>query len=333
MKMLQIDKKVIQAPMAGITTPNFVAACSNAGILGSIGAGYLNGPQTRDFIQSVKAQTSKLFQVNLFIQEEPRIDINVLQQAKQALLPIYEQLSVNQVQRVTSTEIFSEQIDIVIDEQVPVVSFTFGLPTTDVLQRLFDAGITVIGTATTVHEAKLIEEAGCHAVVAQGKEAGGHRGSFNEQNEFHATRDLVRAIKDEVSLPIIAAGGIVDARDVADLQADGAAYIQVGSAFIITDECEVPNIVKQEIKRLTHNNTVYTKAFSGKMARGVKNEFVEYMEGKVVAPYPLQNDLTKAIRAAATLQKRPEFLSVWVGERGYLCEATTIEGVLARLGV
>ena len=331
--MLHIEKHVIQAPMAGITTPNFVAACSNAGILGSIGAGYLNGPQTREFVQAVKAQTNKPFQVNLFIQEEPRIDINVLQQAKQALLPIYEQLSVNQVQRVTSTEIFSEQIDIVIEEQVPVVSFTFGLPEKDVLQRLFDAGITVIGTATNVAEAKIIEEAGCHLIVAQGKEAGGHRGSFNEPNEFHATRDLVRALKEVVSLPIVAAGGIIEARDVADLQADGAAYVQVGSAFIITDECEVSDVMKREVQKLTHNNTVYTKAFSGKMARGVKNEFVEYMEGKVVAPYPLQNDLTKAIRAAATLQKRPEFLSVWVGERGYLCEATTVEGVLARLGV
>ena len=109
--MLQIDKRVIQAPMAGVTTPSFVAACSNAGILGSVGAGYLNGPQTREFIQAVKQQTTKPFQVNLFIQEEPRIDINVLQQAKQALLPIYEQLNVNHVQRVTSTEIFSNQID------------------------------------------------------------------------------------------------------------------------------------------------------------------------------------------------------------------------------
>lgn len=331
--MLQIDKRVIQAPMAGVTTPSFVAACSNAGILGSIGAGYLNGAQTREFIQAVKQQTTKPFQVNLFVQEEPRIDINVLQQAKQALLPIYEQLNVNHVQRVTSTDIFSEQINIVIEEQVPIVSFTFGLPHEDVLKRLMDAGIIVIGTATTVAEAKLVEQAGCQYVVAQGKEAGGHRGSFNEPNEFHATRDLVRAMKEVITIPIIAAGGIIDARDVADLTADGAEYVQVGSPFIITDECEVADIVKLEIQRLTHNNTVYTKAFSGKMARGVKNEFVEYMEGKVVAPYPLQNDLTKAIRAAATVQKRPEFLSVWVGERGYLCEATTIEGVLARLGV
>ncbi|MEE1130948.1 MAG: nitronate monooxygenase [Caryophanon sp.] len=331
--MLHIDKQVIQAPMAGITTPAFVAACSNAGILGSVGAGYLNGPQTRDFIQAVKQQTTKPFQVNLFIQEEPRIDINVLQQAKQALLPIYEQLNVNHVQRVTSTEIFSQQIDIVIEEQVPIVSFTFGLPHADVLNRLFEAGIIVIGTATTVAEAKLVEQAGCQYVVAQGKEAGGHRGSFNEQNEFHATRDLVRAMKEVITIPIIAAGGIIDARDVADLTADGADYMQVGSAFLITDECQTADIVKQEIKNLTHNNTVYTKAFSGKMARGVKNEFVEYMEGKIVAPYPLQNDLTKAIRAAATIQKRPEFLSVWVGERGYLCEATTIEEVLVRLGV
>lgn len=330
--MLQLDKPIIQAPMAGVTTPKLVAACCNAGILGSIGAGYLNGEQTRDFIQGVKALTDKPFQVNLFIQEEPRIDIHVLQQAKEALLPIYETLHVNQVQRVTSANVFDEQIDVILEEQVPIVSFTFGLPSATVIARLTAANVTLIGTATTVEEAKLVEQAGCHYVVAQGKEAGGHRGSFKEPNEFHATRDLVRAMQHHIHIPIIAAGGIIDALDIADLQRDGAALYQVGSAFLITEECELSDVAKQAIQQMTHNNTVYTKGFSGKVARGINNEFVTYMEGKVVAPYPLQNDLTKAIRAAATAQQRPEFLSLWVGERGYLCDETTVVGVLAKLG-
>lgn len=332
-EVMQLEKPIIQAPMAGVTTPKLVAACSNAGILGSIGAGYLNGQQTRAFIQQVKQLTTKPFQVNLFIQDEPRIDISILQQAKEALLPAYEELGVDPVQRVCATNVFDEQLEAVLDERVPIVSFTFGLPNKDVITRLKEAGVTLIGTATSVAEARAVEEAGCHYVVAQGQQAGGHRGTFLEPLEFHTTRDLIRLMKTHITIPIIAAGGIIDADDIKELEAEGAAYFQVGSAFLITDECDVPAISKQLIMHSSSNNTVMTTAFTGKLARVINNKFVEKMVGQVIAPYPLQHHLTIGIRQKAVEQQHKPSIAILIGERGYLCEETTVAGVLKKLGV
>lgn len=326
-----INQPIIQAPMAGITTPTFVAACCEAGVLGSIGAGYLNGEETRLFIREVKALTDKPFSVNIFIQEEPKIDVMVLQQARAALQPIYEELGISNTQRVVSTDVFTGQITAVIEEGVKICSFTFGIPQPDIMAKLKAHQIYLIGTATTVEEALVVEAAGFDAVVLQGSEAGGHRGSFSHDTALVSLQDLLAEVMDQVTIPVIAAGGIMNAAHVKQVMDAGAAAAQVGTALITATECEVSTVHKKAILQSEEQATTLTKAFTGKYARGLKNKFTEQMDEAVVAPYPLQHYLTLDIRKASAQQQRPEYLSLWMGENSSLAIAASVKEIIATL--
>lgn len=327
----KIDKPIIQAPMAGITSPTFVAACCEAGILGSIGAGYLSGEETRNFIQQVKGLTNQPFSVNLFVQEDPMIDITVLQEARMALQPFYEELGISNMQRVVSTNVFEEQVQAIIDEDVPICSFTFGLPSMAVITRLKQKGVYLIGTATTLQEANAVEEAGMDAVVLQGSEAGGHRGSFTDSITLIPTEALVKEIRPKVSIPIIAAGGIMTAEQMNIMLENGATAVQIGTALITANECEASALHKTAILQSNEKATTLTKAFTGKYARGLKNDFTEKLKDAVVAPYPLQHYLTLKIRQESVKQSNPEYLSLWMGENSYLAIKGNIEDIINNL--
>ena len=330
--IFEIPTPMIQAPMAGVTSPKFVAACAEAGILGSIGAGYLDGEQTKSFIQEVKQLTKKPFAVNLFVQEEPRIDIDVLQKARMALQPFYDELGLSSVQSVMSKEVFEGQVQAVLDENVAICSFTFGIPSVDVIQRLKDNDVYVIGTATTLEEAKRVEQAGMHAVVLQGGEAGGHRGSFTEPMQFIHLHDLLQQVIGQISIPIIAAGGIVTKEAVEQALAIGAQAVQIGTALLVADECEISPLYKNAVLQSQAQQTTVTRAFSGKPARGLANAFTERMKDAVVAPYPLQNDLTTAIRKESAKQGNAEYLSMWMGENSYLVKQTgSVKSIVEKL--
>ncbi|MEC1180551.1 nitronate monooxygenase [Metasolibacillus meyeri] len=331
LQQFQIQKPIIQAPMAGVTTPQLVIASCEAGILGSIGAGYLDGDATRAFIQAVKKGTNKPFAINLFVQEEPKIDVAVLQEARVALQPIYEELNIPPVQTVISKDVYSDQLQAVIDENVAICSFTFGLPTADDIARLKAAGIYTIGTATTLQEAKAVEAAGLDAIVLQGSEAGGHRGTFTEPLELISLDDLLAQVIAQVTIPVIVAGGIATAGQVKDTLAQGAAAVQVGTAFLVAVESEVSPLYKQAILQSEGDATTLTKAFTGKYARGLKNDFTERLKDAVVAPYPLQHHLTTAIRKESTAQGRPEFLSLWMGANGHLAKEATVADIVEEL--
>ncbi|MFJ7185335.1 NAD(P)H-dependent flavin oxidoreductase [Lysinibacillus xylanilyticus] len=323
---------IIQAPMAGVTTPKFVAACAQEGILGSIGAGYLDGEQTKNFIQEVKKLTKKPFAVNLFVQEEPRIDIDVLQKARMALQPFYDELGLSPVQSVTSKEVFEEQVQAVLDENVAICSFTFGIPSADVIDRLKNNNVYVIGTATTLEEAKRVEQAGMQAVVLQGGEAGGHRGSFTEPMQLIDLHDLLQQVVGQISIPIIAAGGIVAKEDVSKALAMGAQAVQIGTALLAADECEISPLYKNALLESKEQQTTITRAFSGKPARGLANGFTERMKNAVVAPYPLQNDLTTTIRKESAKQGKGDYLSMWMGEKSYLVnQSGTVKSIIEKL--
>ncbi|MEG0473212.1 MAG: nitronate monooxygenase [Solibacillus sp.] len=270
MQNFALSKPMIQAPMAGVTSPKFVAACCDAGILGSIGAGYLNGAETKEFIQQVKALTDKRFCVNLFVQEEPKIDITVLQDARVALQPFYEKLGVSNTQRVISTEVFDGQVQAVIDEEVSICSFTFGIPSEAVISKLKAHGVYLIGTATTVEEAIAVEKAGLDAVVVQGSEAGGHRGSFTDPIKLIPTKQLLQDVLKNVSINCIAAGGIMTAEHVTEMLEIGATAVQIGTVLLTAHECEVSNVHKQAVLESEQKATTLTKAFTGKYARGLK---------------------------------------------------------------
>jgi nitronate monooxygenase len=208
-------------------------------------------------------------------------------------------------------------LEAVLDGRPAVYSFTFGVPDGEALAKLRDRGLVVLGTATTIEEARILAAAGVDGIVAQGAEAGAHRGTF--AGPFEAamipTRDLVRGIVDAVPVPVIAAGGLMDGRDSAAAMDRGAAAVQLGTAFLTCPESGAPDAHKQAILAARTGTTVITRAFSGRPARGLANAFIARLAGRedTILPYPLQNALTRPMRAAAAQQGQAGFLSLWAG--------------------
>jgi nitronate monooxygenase len=205
----------------------------------------------------------------------------------------------------------------VLDARAPIFSFTFGIPDRDAMSRLKARGIAILGTATTVEEAQKLEQAGVDAIVAQGSEAGAHRGTFLEsfESSMVPTLDLVRATASAVSLPVIATGGLMDARDIISAIEAGAAAAQLGTAFLPCPESGASEAYKRAILAAKEDTTVVTRAFSGRPARGLRNAFIEQVDGgqNLILPYPLQNALTRSMRTAAGQQGLADYLSLWAG--------------------
>lgn len=323
--------ETIQAPMAGITTPKFVEACCKAGMLGSIGAGYLNGEETLKFIQEVKNLTTKPFNVNLFVPEQSGFDQTVIQKARQELQPFYDELGITETPHIVSTEVFNEQIQAIIDEDVKIVSFTFGIPSIATITKLKEHGIYLIGTATTVEEVIAVEQAGLDAVVVQGREAGGHRGSFTEPLQLITTTELLENVREIVTIPLIAAGGIMTAEHVKEMLQLGATSVQLGTILLTAYECEISRTHKEAILNSGQQATTLTKAFTGKYARGLKNRFTEELKEAVTAPYPLQHYLTQPIRKESARQNNLEYMSLWMGENSYLAKEASVKEIIETL--
>ncbi|WP_026961236.1 NAD(P)H-dependent flavin oxidoreductase [Alicyclobacillus herbarius] len=320
-ELLKIRYPLIQAGMAGgPTTPELVAAVSNQGGLGTIGGGYLRPDALRDQIRRVRELTERPFAVNLFALETvPDIEAAVVEDMNAYLNEIREDLGLSQRTGTPAVEVdFEEQVEVVVEEKVPVFSFTFGIPGEKTLQRLKEHAV-IIGTATTVREAVLLEQAGVDAVVAQGSEAGGHRGTFAEDDVNRAligTMALVPQVVDKVQIPVIASGGIMDGRGLVAALALGASAVQMGTAFLTCLESGVHQAYKQRLQASDEDETELTRAYSGKWARGLRTTFMERMAqypGEI-PPYPIQNALTQDIRRAAAETGNVEFMSLWAGQ-------------------
>ena len=329
-EVLSIRHPIIQAPMAGVTTPKFVASSAEAGVLGSIGAGYLSAEQTRAFIREVKALTAQPFSVNLFVPEQIEMSEEVLRQATEALQPIRRELGIMHDDISLSESEFDDQIQVIIEENVKICSFTFGLPDRETIQLLKANDVFLIGTATTVEEAILAEKAGMDAVVAQGSEAGGHRGSFHGALTFIPLNELLAAIVKVVSIPFIAAGGIVNKELMGDAFAAGASAVQIGTALLVSEESGAHPVHKKAMLTAIKGATVLTTVFSGKTARGLQNQFTEEMKDVTIAPYPYQNDLTKALRKVAGSQGNQNYMSLWAGENVHLVGKGSVEEILKK---
>ncbi|GKV55019.1 nitronate monooxygenase [Sporosarcina sp. NCCP-2222] len=329
LELLGIEHPIIQAPMAGVTTPEFVAASSNFGVLGSIGAGYLSADETREFIQAVKKRTERPIAVNLFVPEEMQMEQELYEEAYEALQPIGAKLGMPLWDVTLSVSQFEQQLDVIIQEKVEVCSFTFGLPKPGDIKILKEAGVQLIGTATSVEEALAVEKAGLDAVVVQGSEAGGHRGSFIGL-PLIPLQTLLQDVAKAVSIPVIAAGGIADAARMNQMLTYGAQAVQIGTALLAARESGAHPLYKQAVLRAQAGSTVLTDTFSGKMARGIHNEFIEMMQNARIAPYPVQNDLTKKIRSEAGKQGKPEFMSMWAGEQVHSTTEGTVEEILRK---
>lgn len=327
---LGIQHPIIQAPMAGITTPEFVAACTEAGLLGSIGAGYLSASDTRSVIQQVKALTNGPFSVNLFVPDNTPFDQEQLRLAYLALQPIGEQLGMPFWKAPLSEPDFHGQIEVVIDEKPTACSFTFGIPDVESVERLHDAGVLLIGTATTLDEAMAVQQAGLDMVVIQGAEAGGHRGSFHPGGPLISLDALLAEVREVIQIPIIVAGGIATNERMNELLKKGASAVQIGTVLLATEESGASSAYKQAVLNANSDSTVITDVFSGRPARGICNRFIEQMNESTIAPYPYQNDLTKRIRKEAAVQNNAEFLSLWAGSSVQHTQTGTVESTIAK---
>ncbi len=338
-KHLNIQYPIIQAPMAGgITTPELVAGASNGGGLGMIGAGYLTPAETKEQIREIKQLTSNPFGVNLFVPNEFNVTEDAFKSAHQLLHSICEQLNVEHTDSFDIPEFshifdsFMEQVKVVIEEKVPICSFTFGIPSKEVIDELKQHNIMLIGTATTVREAVENEKLGMDMVVVQGSEAGGHRGNFTDGHaeSLVGLMSLIPQAADHVSIPVIAAGGIMDGRGLMASLCLGAQGVQMGTAFLTCVESGAHRVHKEAILHATEDQLTFTRTFSGKWARGIKNKFIQYMqENELLVPdFPVQNLLTQAIRKMGSKQNNPDFMSLWSGQSPRLAKKQTVERLM-----
>jgi nitronate monooxygenase len=303
-ELLGIRLPIVQAPMAGgPSTPALAAAVSNAGGLGSLGGG--TPERLRAAIREVRALTDRPFAVNLFAPlppaEAPR---EVVAAVHRALAPFRAELGLPEPelpQRLAPP--FEAQLEVVVEERVPVFSFTFGIPPLDGLDCV------TMGTATTVAEAVELERAGADVVVAQGAEAGGHRGG----DGMVATTALVPQVVGALSVPVVAAGGIMDGRGIAAALALGADGVQLGTAFLATPESGAPPAHKRALH--TGHETVVTSAYSGRPARAIRTPLIDALEAAdAQAPYPLQAALVADLRRAGAELDRPDLQFLLAGQ-------------------
>lgn len=323
-KLLNIRYPIIQAGMAGgPTTPELVAAVSEAGGLGTLGAGYMEPDDIRTAIHEIRQMTDRPFGVNLFIPEAINVDQAKIEWTSDLLDHYRAELHTERPAQVkTEGPPFEEQLAVIIEEEVPVFSSTFGVPSKAVVEILKERGVIVLATATSVGEAVALEESEVDVIVGQGSEAGGHRGTFGGTFEASmiGTMALIPQLVDHVRIPVIASGGIMDGRGTAAALALGAEGVQMGTAFLTCKESGTPLAHREAIISSTDESTVVTRAFSGKPARGINNRFISEMEpyrGEF-PDYPIHNSLTKGIRSAAKQQDQPEYMSLWAGQASAL---------------
>lgn len=333
---LGIDHPIIQAPMAGgPSTPELVAAVSSAGALGSLGVGYLPPEQIDAEIKKVRELTNKPFGVNLFVPENPdasEVSANVLQKLDE----FSKELEVDPVQIPrTASYTFEDQLAVLLDNNVPVFSFTFGIPEERLIKKMFQQDMVIIGTATCVEEGIMLQEAGCNAIVAQGSEAGGHRGSFVATTGAPLIGGvaLIPQLASKVKVPVIASGGIMDGRGVAASLALGSSAVQIGTAFLSCKEANLPQPWLDSLQNSKDTSTVLTKTFSGKYARGIRNRFIDEMSSleDEIPSYPIQNTLTRQIRNASKERGDSEYMSMWAGQGSSLSRQSTAQELIRTL--
>eukprot|EP01137_Pigoraptor_chileana_P023021 Opistho-2@88677 len=354
--LLKISVPIIQAPMAAATTPSLVAAVSNAGGLGSIGGAYIQPEQLREFIRAVRQLTTKPFAVNLFVPEPLAADADSFAGAEVARSTDVESSIISRVRTqmglprsVTGGTVpanfrpsFDEQLAVVLDENVPVFSFTFGVLDHAIVQRLKSNGTVVMGTATTVREARDLAQSGVDAIVAQGSEAGGHRGSAMTTPIHKATIGVMALVPQIASarlrIPLVAAGGIMDGRGLAAslmLEADG---VQMGTAFLTSKECAWTDVQKQTLLQSTDEDTILTRALSGRTARAVENGLVRQFDGtRLQGPawglqerglHDLHLSQMREITKLATDKSDADGMAMYAGQGTLLCRSASAEEIV-----
>jgi nitronate monooxygenase len=326
-QLLGIELPIIQAPMAGVQGHALAAAVSNAGGLGSLPCALLDPETLRKELEALTQQTSRPYNANFFCHQPPAPDAAREAAWRAALSPYFQELGVDAASVPTGPLIAPvgvDAIDVLAEFRPAVVSFHFGLPSDDLLARVRALGARIISSATTVDEARWLEAHGVDVIVAQGLEAGGHRGMFLSEDPttqlgtFALLPQVVRAVR----VPVVAAGGIADARGVAAAMALGAAGVQVGTAFLLCPEATPNAIYRAALKGEAATRTALTNVLSGRLARAICNRIVRELGPiSAIAPeFPLALGPILALRAKAEGQGSHEFSALWCGQNASGCK-------------
>ena len=338
-RALALAHPIVQAPLAGGgDTPALVAAVAEAGALGFMGASYLTPAQIGDAARAVRGLTGRPFGINLFAPAPVPPLPAAAQAAVARVAPYFAELGLPPpAAPAAPADPFPALFEAALASGAAAFSFTFGVLPADAIRAVKAKGMFLMGTATNVAEALALEQAGVDAVVAQGAEAGGHRGTFAGETDagMIGTIALVPQIADAVKVPVIASGGIMDGRGIAAALALGASGVQMGTAFLTCDEAGIPPAYKQAILDAREADTRITRAFSGRAARGIVNRFMTEVgstgDPDAILPFPLQNALTRPLRAAAAKAGRAEFLSLWAGQGLRLARRQPAAALVRRL--
>ena len=321
---LGVRHPIIQGPFgSGLSSLELAAAVSNAGGLGSFGVHHLEPAEIVTTIEDLRRRTAEPFAVNLWVSTHDMPETKMTRErwatAVDRLRPLYEELGAEpptRPERFSPT--FAEQVEAVLAARPPVFSWVYGIPEPGVLDALRERGIATIGTAITADEAVALDEAGVDAIVASGAEAGGHRAAFLDEPErsLVGTMALVPVVADDVAAPVVAAGGIADARGIVAALALGAEGVQIGTAFLATDQSGAPQAHRDALHGPEARRTCLTRAFTGRLARGIPNRMVdEFGLGDArIAPFPYQAHLVRPLRDAALAQGRTDVLALWSGQ-------------------
>jgi nitronate monooxygenase len=337
---LGISYPVIQGPLGGLSSQELTAEVYNFGGLGSFGAHGLAPEMIKDVIGEIRSLTSKPFAMNLWVSMEDEVAKTSDEDAfNRSLAPLGPHLAALGAPRPTfklySPTRFEDQARVLLDAKVPVFSFIFGIPPKEILDECRTKHIVTIGTATTPEEGVALQEAGVDAIVASGFEAGGHRGSFlrSAEDSLTGTFSLVPQIVDRVNVPVLAAGGIADARGVIAALALGAEAVQIGTAFLACEESGASPLHRQTLREKKAAHTALTKGFTGRLARGIHNRLLEELNqpGTEILPYPLQRRLVRNLSIAAEAAGRSDLLPLWAGQSANLSTCTNASAFLTSL--
>ena len=339
LRQLSIDYPIIQAPMFGVSTPEMTAAASNAGALGSLALADLPYDQCADLIRKTRQLTNKPIAANIFLHSLPERTTeleNRYQRTKTFLEQLATEHKINvhlpEFDAITLTS-YKEQLNALVENDIKILSFTFGNLDASSIEFLKSGQVTLIGTCTSVEEALQLDASGIDIICVQGIEAGGHRGSFTDQHipEIGGL-SLLSTVRDAVRVPLIYAGGLYNAATInatKTLRADG---FQLGSIFLCSQESALEEFEKKRLLDAKENEITLIRSFTGRAARGIANRYVKLVENSgLILPYPYQNKLTRALRTAARQQKNAEFVNLWAGQslHAYSCDSTA--AIIGRL--
>jgi nitronate monooxygenase len=327
-QLLGIDLPIIQAPMAGVQGSALAIAVSNAGALGSLPCAMLSPGAMRSELAVIRAGTSKPYNVNFFCHTPPAVDTARESAWRAALAPYYAELGLDPIAiaaaptRAPFDDVAADLLD---DVRPPVVSFHFGLPSPALLARVRAIGARILSSATTVDEARWLDAQGVDAIIAQGIEAGGHRGIFlsDDLTTQVGTFALLPQIVAAVRVPVIAAGGIADARGVDAARRLGAAGAQIGTAYLLCPEATTSALHRAALASDAARHTALTNVFTGRPARGIVNRIVREVGpiSPLAPPFPLALGAVAPIRAAAEARGSDDFSPLWSGQNASGCKA------------